>query len=182
MRAALLATLLLAPSFAHAETTPLTVVLERLGPVEVGRLAPWFAGADARAPERTINLKRLLAEERPIALVFFATWCSPCRVGLQHLAEQADQLKRANIQVVLVDYREPQELLPPFLDELKLTRFPVMIDKFGVAARTYGVAKGDDKVALPKTFVIKPDGKIAAIFAEEGADYVARMLEAARSP
>lgn len=183
MSTTFLAILLLCPSLAVA--TPggptMTIELQRLGPVAVGQPTPWFAGADARAPERAINLKRLLAEQQPIALVFFATWCSPCRVGLRRLVEHADALERANVRVVLVDYREPQERVLPFVNELKLGRFPVILDKFGVVARSFGVAEGDDKVALPRTFVILRDGKVAAIFAEEAEDYVARIMAAAAS-
>ncbi len=143
-------------------------------------IAPWFAGADARAPEKAINRARALAAKKPVALVFFATWCEPCRVGLGLLRAEAARLAARGVQVILVDYREGPDEVSAFLDAERL-RFPTMLDKFGGVARDYGVAT-EDKTSLPKTFVIGGDGRVRAIFDTEGPDFVERLLEAAAAP
>lgn len=156
-----------------------TVSLTRLGPVEVGQPAPWFAGADALKPSRTINRRRALAAGRPIALVFFATWCAPCKVGLEHLRAGKARLVEAGLDVILVNYRERVEEVTPYLSQYGLQGFPTLTDRFGLAAKAYGV-ENEDLTSLPKTFVIRGDGTVAAIFSEEREDYLDRLLAAAR--
>jgi peroxiredoxin len=183
--AALILILSAPPSAAQAEDaqpTARTVVLERLGRLRVGGTAPFFAGADARAPERAINRTKLLASKKPFALVFWATWCAPCRIGLGHLRASAERLKQSGVQVVLVNYREPPDEVSAFLDAEELDPFPALIDKFGNVAKEYEVAP-NETASLPKTFVIGADGRIAAILDAEGPDYIDRVIEAAtRTP
>lgn len=187
--AVLVAALGAAPSSARAEPSR-TVSFDSLGPVRVGGDAPWFAAEDARRPERPLNLKRLLAPEgseppTQLVLVFFATWCEPCREGLERLRAGAAELERARVRVVLVDYQETPAEVSEFLTKMGLGALPAAVDKFGVNAQSYGVATGQGgtvTVSLPKTFVIGRDSKVRAILGLEGEDYVARLMPAAPAP
>jgi peroxiredoxin len=161
-----------------ARTATQTVSLTRLGRLAVGDPAPFFAGPDVRAPERAINRTKLLATKRPFVLVFWASWCTPCRAGLQALRASADRLAAVGVEVVLVNYREPTEDVAAFLTAERLDGFPAILDRFGAVAKDYEVA-AQATAALPKTFVVHADGRIAAIFGAEGPDYVDCLLAAA---
>jgi peroxiredoxin len=183
-----LAALTSAPSAARADdaatsrTATQTESLARLGRLRVGDPAPFFAGPDVRAPERAINRTKLLAAKRPFVLVFWATWCSPCRVGLAELRAAGERLKASGLEVVLVNYREPQDDVAAFLDAERLDGFSALLDKFGAVAKEFEVAPRET-ASLPKTFVVQVDGRIAAIFGAEGPDYVDRVIAAAgRAP
>ena len=156
--------------------------LSRLGLVEQGKKAPWLAGFDVFRPTHAHNLSKFLSRPgtKRLAIVFFATWCVPCRKGLALLAENKARLEQAGVGVVLVDVREKTEVVAPFLRKMKLEGFDAIIDKFGVHAKSYGLlveTKDGESVAVPKTFVLGQNGVVIAIFGKEGKDYVDQIIE-----
>ena len=132
-------------------------------------------------PTRTHNLSKLLSKPgtKRLAVVFYATWCVPCRKGLALLAENKERLARAGVGVVLVNVREKPESVAVFLRKMKLDGFDAVIDKFGTAAKSYGLVSknnGEETVAIPKTFVLDDEGRVMAIFGKEGGDYVDQII------
>ncbi len=159
-----------------------TVALERSGDAVVGQPAPWFAGWTPG--NEILNRTKLL--QRPgkaHALVFFATTCAPCERGLRALAARRGDLVAQGLDLVLVAIGEPAEVVGPWLAARDLADATVLLDPFGRAARALGGAEvegGREVLRLPRTVVIGADGKVRAIFGEEGADYADRMLAEAR--
>jgi peroxiredoxin len=165
-----------------------TVALEASGRAAVGKEAPWFSGWTA--DNRVINRTRLAKAPgtKAVAMVFFATWCVNCKQGLKAVAAQAERLKEAGVTLALVDYREDARDVVPWLKDLGVNAEFVVYDKFGEIARAFGAARskpgnGDaEDAALPLTVVFDPSGAVRAIFAQEGPDYVERLLAAALHP
>ncbi len=143
--------------------------LAALGPLRVGAEAPWFSGWSLDG--EVLNPKKLPAD-RPWAFVFFATWCRPCITGLELLQAGRAELEAAGLHVVLVNHAEEEPAVRAFLKERSLWgQFPVLHDKFGEMAKSFGVSQGE-KLVLPRTIVLSPDRQVLAIFGEEGADYI----------
>lgn len=156
-----------APDAAPTET------LTNSGTATVGAAAPWLAGWTLE--DQVWNLRKAFADTSTdrIALVFFATWCAPCKQGVMQLTARAADLKAGGVSVVLVDYQEDAAKVRGFLGD-KPT-FPVVLDRFGACEQSYLRTNGD-QIRLPRTVLIGRDMKVQAIFGSEGGDYVDRLL------
>lgn len=150
-----------------------TEVLRSAGEALLGEDAPWIAGWTISGD--VWNVKRALADSTcdRVAMVFFATWCAPCRHGIALLKERAADLQRNRVQVVLVNFREDAETVRAYLGPEP--PFTVMLDRYGNCRQAYLRGLGDS-VVLPQTVVVGRNGRIQMIIGKEGADYVDRIL------
>jgi len=150
-----------------------TESLDRSGASVVGQAAPWLAGWTL--DDQVWNLRKAFADTstQRVALVFFATWCAPCKQGIAQLSARAADLKADGVSIILVDYQEDAVKVRKFLGDQ--STFPVMLDRFGAAQQSYLSTNGD-QVRLPRTVLIGRDMKVQAIFGSEGGDYVDRIL------
>ena len=100
--------------------------------------------------------------KRPIVLSFFATWCIPCRKEIPVL--DTIRIKYPDIDFYLVNVsglaqgkkvlKEDPKLVRQLVESLG-TSMPVLMDKYGNAAKKY------DALILPRLVVIDSSGKIA---------------------
>lgn len=150
-----------------------TESLNRSGDAAVSRPAPWLAGWTL--DDQVWNLRKAFADttSQRVALVFFATWCAPCRQGIERLSARAADLRAAGVKVILVDFQEEAEKVRRFVGAAP--PFPVVLDRFGATEKSY-LRTGDEPVRLPRTVLIGRDGNVQAIFGSEGEDYVDRIL------
>jgi len=155
--------------------TRTTETLSRSGEASVSQAAPWLSGWTT--DDRVWNLKRAFADSLTtrVALVFFATWCPPCREGIARLTAHASELRASGVGVVLVDSKEEAQKVRRFV--AASPAFPVVLDRFGTTERTC-LRVRDGPVRLPRTAIIGRDGAVQAIFGTEGKDYVDRILAA----
>ncbi len=119
---------------------------------------PAAPDANARLPlldgsgERTIAQ---LGDGRWVVVNFFASWCEPCADEAPLLNELQKRLGGKGT-IVGVSWNDSSEDSREFLREHGV-RFPVVRDVDGAVARAYGIT------GLPETFVIDPDGDVAAL-------------------
>lgn len=150
--------------------------------ISVGQQAPWFAGwtLDQRLINRTKMLKD--KEAKGHLVVFFATWCKPCKKKLTYLAQERAQLKSSNIRLTLVDYAETADLVTPFLGKFDgLSPDTVIVDQFGKMSRSFGVTEmdgGKEKAKLPLVVLLDNAGTVKAIYGEGegGAEMLSQAL------
>ena len=150
-------------------------IFQTSGQAVVGAAAPWFSGWTV--DEQVFNLKKAWADpttER-VALVFWATWCAPCREGMKRLCAAKAKLDAAGVKIVLVNVGEPAEKVRKFLKRNPM-KFPVVVDPYGRAKKPF-LGNGDGLGALPRTVVIGRDGKVIRIIGEEGPDYVEQIVK-----
>lgn len=131
--------------------TALLVGDERTAALAVGEQAPVFALQ--LADGRTLLSDYL--EGRPVVINHWATWCPPCRVEMPELVKAARE--RPEMVFIAVNNMEPLEKVEPFAAEYGLD-FLVALDPEAHLNDLYAVR------ALPTTFFIDRDGKLAAVW------------------
>ena len=92
-----------------------------------------------------------------VLLDFWATWCGPCRIEIPWFSELERQNKNKGFAVLGVAMDdEGWKVIKPFVSELKIN-YRVLLGN-DQASHDYGGLE-----ALPTTFLIDRDGKIAAV-------------------
>jgi len=85
---------------------------------------------------KPVSLKNLGG--KVVFLNFWATWCVPCREEMPTMEKLYREFKGQGLEVVAVNYRESEEEIRKFFDELGLT-FTILLDKDGKVSEEYGV-------------------------------------------
>lgn len=132
------------------------------GKPAIGESAPGFYLRDLQG--QSYFLSKLIAEENPLLISFFATWCAPCRQEIPAYEALLKNPDYEKVQALYVHVGEPSAkpgkgkadfgLLDDMIEELSMT-YPVLLDKYAVAAGKYGAT------SLPTTVIIDQDGDIA---------------------
>ena len=91
---------------------------------------------------------------KPVVLNFWASWCTPCKDEAPLLERAQSRLQRLGGTVLGVTYRDASTDSQDFIRRFKLT-YPNVRDVDGQLAKDYGTR------ALPETFVIDRDGRVA---------------------
>lgn len=139
-----------------------------------GTIAPAFtAPAYQGAP---ISLDRFRG--RPIVLNFWASWCPPCRAEMPALEAAYKKYRARGVVVIGIDgATDTWAASRTFLSARGVT-YPVGRDERGQVAQTYHVA------ALPTTFFIRADGRVAGVAltggftGKDGAEELTKQIEA----
>jgi cytochrome c biogenesis protein CcmG/thiol:disulfide interchange protein DsbE len=118
----------------------------------IGQPAPTFSLPRLDAGG-TIDLGDLHGQV--VVLNFWASWCLPCREEHDALAAAWGRYRDRGVVVLGVSFEDTREAALEFRDELK-GDWPLADDPGSRTAIAYGV------FGVPETFVIAPDGTIAA--------------------
>ncbi|WP_182354556.1 TlpA family protein disulfide reductase [Flaviflexus huanghaiensis] len=116
----------------------------------VGEQAPIFSGLDIDG--HTVDLETL---DRPVWLIFNATWCSACRAEVPHI-QDAQEEHGDKVDIVAIYVNEGAEAVRSYVDQVGLT-YTHMLDpttEIAAAYRTMGV---------PAHYFINSDGTISSI-------------------
>ena len=149
----LAAALLSACLFTGCSSGPRTVKAASLKPDKDRHPAPEFALKDANG--KTVRLEDY--KGKVVLLDFFATWCGPCKIEIPWFMEMERRNKDRGFAVLGVSMDdEGWDIVKPFLSELGVN-YRVVIGN-DATAQLYG---GVD--ALPTTFLIDRNGKIASV-------------------
>jgi peroxiredoxin len=152
--ALLAAALFVACSFTSCSSEPRSVkAAAKVKPEQERHPAPEFALKDANG--KTVRLEDY--KGKVILLDFFATWCGPCKIEIPWFMEMERKNKDRGFAVLGVSMDdEGWDIVKPFLAELGVN-YRVVIGNDSTA-QLYG---GVD--ALPTTFLIDRNGKIASV-------------------
>ena len=124
-----------------------------LKPENERHVAPDFALKDSDG--KVVHLSDY--KGKVVVLDFWATWCGPCRIEIPWFTDLQRNQKDKGFEVLGVSMDdEGWEVVKPFLSEVGVNYRVVMGNDS--TAQAYG---GVD--ALPTTFLIDRDGKIAAV-------------------
>jgi peroxiredoxin len=121
----------------------------------VGKPAPDFT-----LPTFDKKTVQLSSEKGNVVLLdYWATWCPPCRKGLPHIQEIANDkdLAAKGLKVWAINSKEDDAKVKPFLEKQKLT-MTVPMDTKGEFGKAYLVQ------GIPTTVVVGRDGMIKKVF------------------
>jgi len=96
-----------------------------------------------------------------VVLDFWASWCIPCRSSFPYFDALQRKYAAQGLAVVGLTLEEDGDGIAAFLDEIPVD-FPIVRDPSGKAGEAF------DVVAMPTTFLLDREGKVAARF--EGGD------------
>jgi peroxiredoxin len=126
---------------------------DKIKPLAERQAAPTFELKDATGAQATLADYK----DKVVLLNFWATWCVPCRAEIPWFQEFDKKYKDQGFAVLGVSMdEEGWGIVKPYVEERKITYRVVIGDEH--VSTMYG---GID--ALPTTFLIDREGKIAAI-------------------
>jgi cytochrome c biogenesis protein CcmG/thiol:disulfide interchange protein DsbE len=106
-----------------------------------------------------------------VAIDFWATWCSPCVEGLDHLQQIHERYADQGLAVLAINVGEDREEAAEFVADHGYT-FTVLLDVDGRASDAYGVQ------AIPHTLIVDREGEVHYTpgFPDEIEDTLGRLL------
>ena len=114
-------------------------------------------------------------QHKVVLVHFWATWCVPCKDEVPALNALWERFRERGLVIVAVA-EDSKKAVEPFIRE-EGVKFPVVIDQYGKAFRSYRVR------ALPSSFIVSRTGDIEGIaigqrdwIAAEVTDYIEGLL------
>ncbi len=109
------------------------------------------------------------------------TWCPFCNAEAPHLQELSEQYADRNVRVLLIDVKEPKELVVEKLQQPYNFTFPVLLDSDGAVAARFapeGVLPdlARDEVMLASNLLIDPQGTIRFMSLLDSRNFDARLV------
>lgn len=135
----------------------------------------WFAAREmggANMPFTRAHLAKVAAGANRVALVYFATWCVPCRAGIKALVNSRQELEQNGIKIILVNAGEREEAkIKKMVEGLGANVFPVVLDPYKRLSEGIGLVKEGENIALPMTLVVDNAAKPVFMIGQEGSDW-----------
>ncbi|MBZ9728254.1 peroxiredoxin family protein [Salegentibacter sp. JZCK2] len=141
-----------------------------------------------KAPE--FSLKSLDAEtislrdyKGKILVVHIATtWCPFCNAEAPHLEKLYQDYKDKNVEVLIIDVKEPKELVEKQLKEKHNLSFPILLDPEGEVAASFAPKDvlpdlSRDEVMLASNIIIDEEGKIQFMSLLDTRNFDAELVE-----
>lgn len=110
-----------------------------------------------------------------------ATWCPFCNAEAPHLEQLNKDYKDKNVSVLIIDVKEPVELVNTKLQQRFNFTFPVLIDSDGAVAASF--APDDvlpdlarDEVMLASNILVDAEGKIQFFSLLDSKNFDAKLI------
>jgi len=120
----------------------------------VGKDAPDFTLTDLEGKVHKLSDYR----GRNVMLVFWATWCPPCRMEIPHLIDLRNRIKEDELVILAIAYRTPRntkEMVEQFVKQMEVINYTV------ISAKESDLSTPFNRInSIPSSFFIDPEGKI----------------------
>ncbi len=137
---------------------------------EIGARAPDFTAENYVTGAKV----HLSAQHGKIAIVtFWATWCTPCREELPNLEKLQRYLGKQRLAVLAINFKDTPETIRRLRSNAKKAGWNInmLLDPGGRIAYLYDVK------AIPRMYLIGPDGKIRATHVGFGDGSLEEMVD-----
>ena len=111
--------------------------------IQRGMAAPDFQVSDMNG--NRVDLHEIAKTHKFVVLMFWATWCEPCRVELANFEKMYPGRKKEGMEFLAINLDPPEIQNFPFVKELP---FPVLLDQGQRIAKLYGVR------SLPSSVIV----------------------------
>ena len=118
-----------------------------------GKMTPDFTLTDIAGKQHKLSDYR----GKDVLLVFWATWCPPCRIEIPHLIELRKTIGEDKLAILAISNEKP-DLVKGFVAKQKIN-YTVLLDK-GNMPEPFGVMRIYRTTGIPGGFFIDPEGKI----------------------
>lgn len=119
---------------------------------------------------------------RYLVIHIATTWCPFCNAEAPYLEQLNKDYADKNVSVLIIDVKEPQELVKAKLQDRFNFTFPVLLDHDGKVAA--GFAPPDvlpdlarDEIMLASNLLIAPDGTIQYMSLLDSKNFDAKLVE-----
>lgn len=141
---------------------------------------PWFAVRELQndnIPFTRTHLQGIAQNHDRVALVYFATWCIPCRAGIKQIVAHQAEIEKAGTAIVLVNVGEREtNKVKNFLAKLSADKIASVTDPYGRLTEGFGLVKEGQNISLPRTVVVDKSLKVLQLIGEEGGDYIKLLM------
>ncbi|UCH09734.1 MAG: TlpA family protein disulfide reductase [Fidelibacterota bacterium] len=129
--------------------------------LEIGQEAPSFylprLEGGSFYMSRTVGPKAKVEDRIPVVVSFFQTTCVPCKAEIAELEKLQEEFPL--IKIFLVGLNEPDELVAEYVEKFDL-KLNMLLDRYGVTGKKYGVVDENGVALLPNTYIVATDGSI----------------------
>ncbi|SRR5210317_307895 len=117
-----------------------------------------------------------------VVLHIATTWCPFCNAEAPYLEKLHQDYKDKNVVVLLMDVKEPKELIEEKLKKKYNLTFPIMLDADGKAAAAFAPKDvlpdlSRDEVMLASNILIDPEGNIQFMSLLDSKNFDAELKE-----
>jgi peroxiredoxin len=118
-----------------------------------GKTAPEFTLTDLDGKTHKLSDYR----GKDVILVFWTTWCPPCRVEIPDLIALRNRISRERLAIWAITNENP-DLVGEFASFHKMN-YTILLDKGNMPA-PFGVMRIYSTVGIPGSFFVDPEGKV----------------------
>ena len=109
------------------------------------------------------------------------TWCPFCNAEAPHLEQLNQDYQDKNVKVLIIDVKEPKELVQDKLQDRFNLTFPVLLDPDGTVAASFAPKDvlpelSRDEVMLASNILIDPEGKIQFLSLLDSKNFDAKLV------
>lgn len=149
---------------------------EKVEAVE-GDIAPSFSLTDLEGNE--VNSESYRGSYLVIHIA--TTWCPFCNAEAPYLKQLSQDYKDKNVEVLIIDVKEPKELVQSKLQDRFEFPFPILLDEDGSVAASFapeGVLPdlARDEVMLASNMLIDPEGRIQFLSLLDSKNFDAKLV------
>lgn len=141
-----------------------------------------------QAPEfslQSLNNETVSLEDfkgKILVLHIATTWCPFCNAEAPHLEKLYQDYKDKNVEVLIIDVKEPKELVQKQLKEKHGLSFPIALDPEGKVAASFAPKDilpdlSRDEVMLASNLIIDKEGKIQFMSLLDSRNFDAELVE-----
>lgn len=120
-------------------------------------------------------------KDKILVLHIATTWCPFCNAEAPHLEKLYQEYKDKGVEVLIIDVKEPKELVEQQLKKKHNLSFPILLDTDGEVAASFAPENilpelSRDEVMLASNLIIDQEGRIRFMSLLDSKNFDAELL------